>query len=214
MKTISLGPMLSALAMLVGFNFALMTVRMFATSGIGYGFLVWNLFLAIVPLLVSLHLTKTDPTKTKIVLLSLFWLLFLPNAPYILTDFLHFRNFTQKMPAWFDLLLLASYSISGLLFGLLSMRQMHLVWRKSFGKIANFLIPASALLSGFGIYLGRFKRYNSWDILSDPLAIACDSISLLTELRVIGFTLGYGTLLLLIYYFFRIPNSESVRSSD
>ncbi len=206
MKITSNNPILTTIAVFVGFNFFLTAFRFLVTSGIGYGFLVWNLVLAIVPLLISLYLTKKNPTRKKVLYLSIVWLLFLPNAPYILTDFLHFRHLSHSMPAWFDLLLLASYSITGLLFGLLSMRQMHLVWMRTFGKIANWLIPVAAILSGFGIYLGRFERYNSWDVLSDPMGIICDSMFLLTELRVIGFTLGYGTLLLLTYYFFRFQS--------
>ncbi|MBD3581229.1 DUF1361 domain-containing protein [Flavobacterium selenitireducens] len=192
---------------LVGFNFLLIAFRMFVTSGIGFGFLIWNLVLSLVPLCISLYLTSRGTSTLKIAIGSLIWLLFLPNAPYILTDFLHFRKINLTMPAWFDLLLLASYSISGLLFGLLSMWQMHQVWKKSFGNISDLMIPASALLSGFGIYLGRYERYNSWDVLSDPIRILHDSAVLLIELRTIGFTIGYGTLLLLVYYFIRL-NSQ------
>lgn len=208
MKKLSENPLLHCVFALVGFNFALMALRMIITSGIGFGFLVWNLVLAIVPLCISSYLARANASKRRLAIASVAWLLFLPNAPYILTDFLHFRKVNLTMPAWFDLLLLASYSISGLLFGLLSMQQMHAVWKKAFGSLADALIPASALLAGFGIYLGRFKRYNSWDILSDPVGLITDSALLLTELRTIGFTLGYGSLLLLVYYFIRL-NSQT-----
>lgn len=195
---------------LVAFNCALLAFRMLMTSGIGYGFLLWNLVLSAVPLVVSDYLLQTDGGKSKVLALSAIWLLFLPNAPYILTDFLHFRHLTQTMPAWFDLLLLASYSISGMLFGLLSMRQMQSVWSKNFGRISNWLVPFSAILSGFGIYLGRFERYNSWDVFSDPFRLMVDAAGLVVEWRAIGFTIGYGTLLLLVYHFFNIhPKNHS-----
>lgn len=187
----------------VAFNLVLLAFRMVVTSGIGYGFLVWNLFLSAVPLLISNYLVGKNASLKVLVLLSVVWLLFLTNAPYILTDFLHFRNL-GKMPAWFDLLLLASFSICGLLFGLMSMARMQSVWEVGFGKkISDWLIPFSAILSGFGIYLGRYERYNTWDVLSDPLQILHDSVLLMTELRAIGFTLGYGTLTLLLYYFLK-----------
>jgi len=203
MKTLAT-PFYSSILLLIGFNFSLLIFRMLVTSGIGFGFLIWNLILSIVPLSISLYLMLRPRHKWKVAIGSLVWLLFLPNSPYILTDFLHFRKINLTMPAWFDLLLLASYSISGLLFGLLSMQQMHEVWKRSYGKVADVLIAASALLAGFGIYLGRYERYNSWDILSDPIQLLTDSVLLLTQLRTIGFTFGYGTLLLLVYYFMRM----------
>lgn len=212
METKSKNPIYFSVLLLVGFNFLLIVFRMLATSGIGFGFLAWNLILSVVPLCISLYLISREQSKLKIAIGSLVWLLFLPNAPYILTDFLHFRKINLTMPAWFDLLLLASYSISGLLFGLLSMQQMHAVWKKAFGKLSDVLIPASAILSGFGIYLGRYQRYNSWNVLSDPIRILRDSATLLTELRTIGFTLGYGSLLLLVYYFIRL-NSKTTSNS-
>ncbi|NUY79567.1 DUF1361 domain-containing protein [Flavobacterium sp. MAH-1] len=209
-KTISNSNHYRSVFALIAFNCALLAFRMFVTSGIGYGFLLWNLVLSAVPLVISDYLLQADSGKPKILALSAIWLLFLPNAPYILTDFLHFRHLTQTMPAWFDLLLLASYSISGMLFGLLSMRQMQSVWDKNFGRVSNWLVPFSAILSGFGIYLGRFERYNSWDVVSDPFRLIVDAAGLLTELRAIGFTIGYGTLLLLVYHFFNIqPKNHS-----
>ncbi|RZJ63225.1 MAG: DUF1361 domain-containing protein [Flavobacterium sp.] len=194
----------------VGFNIALMAFRMLVTGTIGYGFLLWNLILSAVPWLVSSWLWTSYKSWFGFTLLSIIWLLFLPNAPYILTDFLHFRNLKSSMPAWFDLLLLASYSINGMLFALVSMAQMQRSFKIRFGEKASVaLIAASAMLSGFGIFLGRYERYNSWDILSNPFGLVADSLILLTKLHTIGFTIGYGLLLLLVYFFFR-TNSKTL----
>lgn len=186
---------------LTAFNIGLITMRVVATHSLFYAFLVWNLVLSAVPMVVSSYLLSRKPTAKTTVGISLLWLLFFPNSPYIITDLLHFRN-NSAMPAWFDVLLLTSFAISGILFGLLSMMQMQRVWTRTWGdRIARMLIPLCALLAGFGIYLGRYERYNSWDVLSDPILILQNSALLITELRVIGFTLGYGTLLMLVYYF-------------
>ncbi len=190
---------------LVSFNFGLIVLRFCATNSLFYGFLIWNLILAAVPMIITNWLIENPKAcKTKMLfLLSAIWLLFLPNAPYIITDFLHFKT-TRGMPDWFDLLLLMSFSWSGLMVGFLSMVDMHKIWEIRFNsKTAWIFIIICCLLSGFGMYLGRFLRYNSWDIISNPLELFTDIPLLLCELRTIGFSLGYGIFLLLTYSFFK-----------
>jgi len=200
----------TTLFMLIAFNFGLLAIRMFATDSLFYGFLAWNLILAAVPMIVSNWLLENPKAcKNKMLyFLSAIWLLFLPNAPYIITDFLHFKHSTG-MPEWFDLLLLMSFSWSGIALGFLSITGMHHIWQTRFGfKTGWIFIISCCLLSGFGIYLGRFLRYNSWDIISNPFELITDIPLLLCQLRTIGFSLGYGIFLLLSYSFFKFNSAK------
>jgi len=195
---------LIALAM---FSLSLLLFRMVVTESIFYGFLAWNLILAGVPYLVSWYLGENPQLAARkkwLVLFSAIWLLFLPNAPYLITDFLHFKR-ESDMPEWFDVLLLMSFAWSGIALAFVSMQDMQRHWHCRFGPMVSWiLLLAFSLLSGFGIYLGRYLRYNSWDIISDPIALLLDIPPLLFELRSIGFSLGYGAFVFLSYSFFKI----------
>lgn len=211
MKTITLLQRQQSLVLLALFCFCLIAFRIIFTQQIFYGFLIINLALAIVPYAISTVL-QLSPRLAKsnflIVAVSLGWLLFLPNAPYIVTDILHFKK-ESTMPEWFDVLMLVSFSCSGLAFGYSSMAVMEMTWQSRFGqKIANGFILLSCLLSGFGIFLGRFLRYNSWDILSKPVELFTDLPPLLLQPKAIGFSLGYGLFFFLFYRFFMHTKSS------
>jgi uncharacterized membrane protein len=105
------------------------------------------------------------------------WLLFLPNAPYIMTDFLHLRD-RPPIPLWYDVLLLLSCSGAGLLLGYASVMIVQRVITRHYGVMAGWATALSALLlSAFGIYLGRFLRWNSWEALTDPMPLFSDIAS-------------------------------------
>lgn len=150
---------------------AMVAVRVKRTSSGYYVFLLGNLFLAFVPLIFSTGLRLADKLHFNwIVKVALFclWLLFLPNAPYILTDILHLPR-ASEAPAWYDLALLLSCSGTGLLMGYLSLVDVHGLVSKTFSPILGWLFAVTTLvLSGFGIYLGRFLRWNSWDVITSP----------------------------------------------
>src|SRR6185295_15605158 len=136
-----------------------------------YLFLIWNLFLAGIPLVASTFLRLARHWRLPLIIqagcLGL-WLLFLPNAPYILTDLLHLTA-QSPAPAWYDLALLLSCAGTGLLVGYLSLIDVHDIVAASLGKAMGWLLALSSLfLSGFAIYLGRFLRWNSWDVLTRP----------------------------------------------
>lgn len=136
-----------------------------------FGFLIWNLFLAWVPFCLALGVAAVHTRRGPAALLwvlGIGWLLFLPNAPYILTDFIHLGR-RDGAPLWFDAALIGTFAAAGLVLGLASLLIVHRVVEARSGRLAGWLVAiGSLLLSAAGVYLGRFPRFNSWDVLTDP----------------------------------------------
>ncbi len=156
---------------------ALLAVRLVRSNSASYAFLVWNLFLAAIPFWASLVVEALDAWRRlrAVQWMSLVvWLLFLPNAPYIITDFVHLRN-RPPIPLWYDILLLLSCAGTGLLLGYASVMIVHRIVARHYGVVAGWATTLIALfLSAFGMYLGRFLRWNSWEALTDPLPLFSD----------------------------------------
>ena len=151
---------------------ALVIARVAWTGQIRYGFLAWNLFLAWLPLLFALlareHYREGEKPGWRFLGFSAAWLLFFPNAPYIFTDLVHLTNryFTHF---WVDLAVILSCAFTGLILGFVSLYLMHSVVTRMLSRTAGWLFVAGAAgLCSFGIYLGRFLRFNSWDIVAKP----------------------------------------------
>ncbi len=136
-------------------------------------FLVWNLFLAWIPYWLSMamhHFSK----KWIVVILLMTWLVFLPNAPYLVTDLLHVR-FRPPVPYWYDTMMLFSFAWTGLFLGFLSLLDVQCFLEKKFGKkISDVLIWIAIILCAFGVYIGRCQRWNTWDIITHPYQLFCD----------------------------------------
>jgi len=143
--------------------------RMYYTKTFTYFFLNWNLLLAIIPWILS-RLAIHNQFKHRFYDISLIciWLLFFPNAPYILTDLFHLK-LHSTVPIWFDLVLILSFAWVGLIAGFISLSNIGKIICVKF-NVSNSGIYQSILLfiSSFGIYLGRFLRWNSWDIIAQP----------------------------------------------
>jgi uncharacterized membrane protein len=149
--------------------------RVVRTGDSFYRLLVWNLALAWVPLLLALaaYRTAMQSRKVETVALAVAWILFFPNAPYVLTDFVHLGNDGSAAPLWYDALMIASFAWTALLIGLGSLYVMQVVVRDRVGAAWSWLLVAGALLlASFGVYLGRFIRFNSWDALVRPGRVA------------------------------------------
>jgi uncharacterized membrane protein len=139
-----------------------------------YGFLVWNLVLAWVPFALALaaYSNARRGGGTAVVVLGVLWLLFFPNAPYLLTDFIHLHE-SLTTPLWYDALMLAAFAWTGLALGFASLYVMQTIWQRAAGAVVSWLGVVGALaLASFGVYLGRFLRFNSWDALVRPGQIA------------------------------------------
>ena len=206
------------LFLLSGFCVTLLLARAKLTHSTFFFFLAWNLFLAYLPLATTSLLMNTPRLINKKLYfypLSAFWLLVLPNAPYIITDFVHLQR-ELDVPVWFDVLLLISFTVNGLLFGLASMQQMFNIMTQRFSRTsAKAIIAVVCILSAYGIYLGRYLRYNSWDIVHKPMVITADIINSLIDPSCykasLGITLGFGTLL---YLLFSLYNDTDKRNNS
>ena len=168
-----------------------------------YMFLIWNLFLAWLPMLFAVEVFRRhrrgDRPGWKMFSLAGLWLLFLPNAPYIFTDVVHLtRRFLPHF--WVDLSLVLLAALTGFLLGFVSLFLMQSVVNDRSGRTAGWLFVVTATgLSGFGIYLGRFLRWNSWDLLAHPLNVTQDIGHLAVDQKSLVFAALFGTFLLMGY---------------
>ncbi|WP_119080482.1 DUF1361 domain-containing protein [Chitinophaga alhagiae] len=167
-------PLSSAAKMLlvsIAFCLLLVGVRMYYTGSIMYGFYIWNMVLAVMPLIFSRQLVHRRPLHWRSLLLLGGWLVFFPNAPYLVTDILHFTS-ASSAPRWFDLVLVTTAAWNGLLLGALSLMHIEGFLALHFSKPAvSGILLFIMVLCGYGVYLGRFLRFNSWDVLTDPYAL-------------------------------------------
>jgi uncharacterized membrane protein len=166
--------MLTALLAASALCVALVEYRIHRTGNPFYRFLVWNLFLAWVPVgfAVLAHRRARQGFDFLVGALLVLWLLFFPNAPYMLTDFIHLGE-SRLVPVWYDALMLSSFAWTALLLGFVSLYLVQLVTRRVVGPVWSWVGVALALgLASFGVYLGRFVRVNSWDALIRPGSVA------------------------------------------
>ena len=187
----------------LSFTIFLLIVRIVLSGQLTYIFLAWNLFLAWIPFAISRKLTGARNRWTIFLLVGA-WLLFLPNAPYIITDFLHLKQ-RPSIPYWYDILLLFSAALNGLLLGLLSLFNVEKFLAGRYGnRISGLLILCSFFLCAFGIYMGRYLRWNSWDIITNPGGIATDILERVfnpfDHFGTWSVTFLFGSFFYIIYY--------------
>ena len=203
------------IAVLVSLAFAtavclgLLALRVTYSHRLEYAYLAWNLFLAWLPMLCALAAYNAGKRRTRLSWLvvagcALAWLLFFPNAPYLLTDILHLQP-RADAPLWFDLVLILAFAWTGFMLGLISLVLMQALVRRAAGAAASWAFAVAVLgLTGFGIYLGRFLRWNSWDVFFSPGSLLADMIQPLlhpiVHARTIAFS-GLFSLFLVSAYF-------------
>lgn len=153
---------------------ALFRVRTILSGSADYTFLIWNLFLAWIPLGMAYAASSFARRRRylfiTVPLAAFLWLLFFPNSAYILTDLLHLSHPRPEIPVWFDVLLINWFAWTGILLGVFSLFLMQDIVRRTFGRIAGWLFVLTVgILSSLGIYIGRFLRWNSWDVILHPV---------------------------------------------
>ncbi len=190
----------------MAFSVFLSTYRFQMTGRKTYLFLFINLLLALIPYIVSESMNLIDFKQKKWLfwLFVAFWLLFFPNSPYILTDLFHLKP-KPGAPFWYDLMLLLSYSYNGFFLGFLSLMTIERITTQLYSRFfANVLTFVTLIACSVGVYVGRYLRWNSWEVFTKPL-------SLLNELQdqdfypvqdseILAFTLVFSSFLILNYF--------------
>ena len=146
--------------------------------------------------------------KWKQLFLFISWLLFFPNALYIVTDLIHLDESTN-VPLWYDAVLLFASSFIGIIMAFVSLQKAEYLLKGLFSKkMVNCMIPVILFLGSFGVYLGRFQRWNSWDVIHNPLALGMDIFSRFTSpvdnIKTWAITIILTALYSLLYFFIRI----------
>lgn len=197
---------------------AMAVFRMYNSQSIRYTIYVWNLFLAWIPLVfsISIHMkyyniNSNEKSPLIIYLLMFVWIMFYPNAPYIVTDFIHINTsnyifkiedtleFERNFWIWYDFILIASFAWVGFIIGFISLYLNQALIKINYnGLISWIFVVITSFISGYGIYLGRFIRWNSWDIISNPLGLF-ESIIKNFSTEALAFSFAFGLFLLLTY---------------
>jgi uncharacterized membrane protein len=193
----------AALLAASGWCVLLLAARSHAYGPAGYRILVWNLALAWIPLLFALLLHAAYKRRAHwlgLVAVAAGWLLFLPNAPYMLTDFVHLGAQHRLI----DSLILGSFAFTALALGFASLLLVQLVTTRAAGRIAGWLVVVGSMFAAsIGIYLGRVQRLNSWDVLHRPRLVLAVARSGLEDpfghRYLIGFVLAFCGFLTLVY---------------
>lgn len=193
-------------------------LRALGTGSVRYGFLAWNLFLAWIPYILSLVVLRismsgraTPRIRVTEAGIGLVWLFFYPNAPYILTDIIHVirapsdlslrsQVLTANGLLWYDIILSSVFAFIGNILGLISLIILSDTIRRRFtARMAWGFVGVATLLGGYGIYLGRFRGFNSWDIFGAPLATLRAGVANLFNLKAVLFSIAFAFFIFLTY---------------
>jgi uncharacterized membrane protein len=185
----------------------LVAARVAYTDSIRHTGLIWNLFLAWIPFILAYfaHVISWKRIWLYLIipLVAILWLLFFPNAPYMLTDLQDLaRSGGVGAPLWYDVIIVVWCSWTGMLLGVISLYLMQDIVLRTFGRISGWLfVFVISGLSSFGIYIGRFVRLNSWDILQKPTETAIEILGLVIDpsMRLAAFTVLYTFFFLFVY---------------
>lgn len=191
--------------------------------GSGLYFLIWNLFLAWIPLglawLLVTYLRGHLWSSWRGLGLTLLWLIFLPNCFYLLSDFLHlYDNLDANVT--YNIALLASFAFNGMLLGYLSLGLVHrqLLARKHGLSVSWRLIGLVLAVSSYAIYLGRYIRLNSWDIFTNFSAVLVSISDQIFHperyVLIIGITFSFFVLLMTIYIVMTRISSDIIKSDE
>ena len=195
------------------FSIFLLAIRIKLNGSFRFLFLVWNLFLALIPFTITIYLkTKPELKKLTFTIGFMSWLLFLPNAPYIVTDLIHLK-WSDTPFMWLDILLVTSFALNGLVLfylSLVDMKELLLMFLSK--RKASMVLLSVFILTGFGVYLGRFLRFNSWDILQRPNKLIEDIFLIIIQpkqhFEAWLFTFTFSVFLIITYQFFKTKREK------
>jgi uncharacterized membrane protein len=168
--------------------------------------LIWNLFLAWIPFMLAYFAHAVSWRRIWLYLVipvvAIFWLIFFPNAPYMLTDLQDLTRTTEEAPLWYDVIIVVWCTWTGMLLGVISLYLMQDIIHRAFSRTAGWIfVFVISALSSFGIYIGRFVRLNSWNILLDPAETAMEILGIVIDpsMRLAAFTILYTFFFLFVY---------------
>ena len=185
---------------------ALVAARVAYSDSSRHTGLIWNLFLAWIPFILAYFAHTISWRRISLYLvipvIAFLWLIFFPNAPYMLTDLQDLARVSNSAPLWYDVIIVVWCSWTAMLLGIVSLYLMQDIVIRTFGRFVgwSFIFVISAL-SSFGIYIGRFVRLNSWDILQDPAETVMSILGLIIDpsRRLAAFTISYTFFFLFVY---------------
>lgn len=189
-------------------------------------YMIWNIILCWVPFELSLFFLKNNSKKNGaskflLILCATLWVLFLPNCFYIITDFIHISGnsymiinpnykpyittnesmyfFSDNITIWYDFLSISLGVFIGLSLGVLSLYIIQSLIEKKYNKVFSWVIVGViSFISGYAIYLGRFLRWNSWDLIIKPINIINMFVHHLNA-KSLKFAILFGTLNFVVY---------------
>ena len=170
--------LIGSIGLLLVVSLGFLIIRMIVSDSSRYVFLGWNLTLAsLAPLFawwLSDRIRQYGWQHWQNIVLALLWLSFLPNSFYLITDLVHIRE-TYEVPVMYDVVMLTSFLVSGLVLGYMSIYLLHVrLLEKIKEKYAYGIVGAVLFVCSFAIYLGRYARWNSWDIIMNPAGLVFD----------------------------------------
>ena len=150
----------------------LFVFRLLVTGVSRYWFVPENLLLAWLALffgwVLVRQLQSSGWRNWRSLILTVLWLLFLPNAWYVMTDFIHVFD-SGEISYLYDIAMITALTLTGFLLGFTSLFMVHRQLLKRLDIFSSaLLIGAVILLTSFAIYLGRDLRWNTWDIFTNP----------------------------------------------
>ncbi|MEO8354712.1 MAG: DUF1361 domain-containing protein [Chloroflexota bacterium] len=203
----------------------LVVARMAYSESVRHRGLIWNLFLAWIPFMLA-YVAHTASWRRStlyyiIPIVAFLWLIFFPNAPYMLTDLQDLSRRAFDAPLWYDVIIVVWTSWTGMLLGVISLYLMQDIIIRLYGRVTGwvFVFVISAM-SSFGIYIGRFVRLNSWDILQSPGEVAQEILGIVIDpsMRLAAFTLLYTVffmfVFLLLYSFSHMLREQIILSEE
>ncbi len=193
-----------SIILLIILSVVLNILRVIIWDRVSFIYILWNIFLALLPFLVSSILININNQKKiknyLFFIIGIIWLLLIPNAPYIITDFIHIGE-VRAVPELYDSFLLFSSAWVGLLLGLHSINHIEQILKTKYKKnIALAIITIIIIFISFGIYLGRFLRFNSWDVFAKPQVFLNGIVEIFSNTKNMTEALLYT----LLFFFFML----------
>jgi uncharacterized membrane protein len=204
----------------------LVAARVVYTDSSRHTGLIWNLFLAWIPFILSYFAHALSWKRLWVYIavpfVAFLWLLFFPNAPYMLTDLQDLARGTgREAPLWYDVIIVVWCSWTGTLLGVISLYLMQDIITRTFNRWVGWVfVFVISSLSSFGIYIGRFVRLNSWDILQNPTETAMEILGIVIDpsRRLAAFTMAYTFfflfIFLLLYSFSHMLQEQAMRAQN